>query len=67
MYLYGRGGWKELGRVKGGETVIRIYYIRKEFIFTKGIYKVFFSKIQGQHTARATIGYQREVPSRILY
>ena len=31
----GRGSGEELERVKEGETVIRIYYMRKESIFNK--------------------------------
>jgi len=30
-----RGGGEDLGGVKGGETVIRIYRMRKESIFNK--------------------------------
>ena len=30
-----KGRWKELGRVKGGETVIKTYYVRKIHIFNK--------------------------------
>mgnify|MGYP001125456868 CR=1 FL=1 len=35
MYLYGRGGWKELGGVEGGETVIRIYHMVKNLFAIK--------------------------------
>lgn len=31
----GRVCGKELGRVEGGDTIIRIYCVRKEFIFSK--------------------------------
>lgn len=30
---YRRGGGEKLGRVKRGETVIRLYYVRKKNIF----------------------------------
>lgn len=33
--LDGKGGSQKLGRVEGGETVIRIYYMRKKSIFDK--------------------------------
>lgn len=32
----GRGSGKELGGVEGGESVIRVYYMRKESIFNRG-------------------------------
>ena len=31
-------GGKQLGGVEGGEIVIKIYYVRKEFIFNKREY-----------------------------
>lgn len=31
----GRGGGKDLGEEEGGEMTIRIYCMRKEFIFSK--------------------------------
>jgi hypothetical protein len=31
----GTGRGEELGNVEGGETVIRIYYVRKKSIFNK--------------------------------
>jgi hypothetical protein len=34
MNLLKKGGWEELGGVKGGETVVGMYCI-KEFIFNK--------------------------------
>ena len=33
--LDGRRGGEELGGVEGGETIIRIYYVRKKSIFNK--------------------------------
>lgn len=33
--LEGKEGWEELGRIEGGETINRIYYIRKESVFKK--------------------------------
>ena len=33
--LEGRRGGEDLGRVEGEETIIRIYYMRKESIFNK--------------------------------
>lgn len=35
MDLDGRGGEEELGGKEGGETIIRIYCIRKKSIFNK--------------------------------
>lgn len=32
----GRGGGKELGGAEGGETIIRIYYVRKKIFSIKG-------------------------------
>lgn len=32
----GRGGGEGLGGVEGGETIIRIYYVRNESIFNEG-------------------------------
>jgi hypothetical protein len=31
----GKGGWEELVRAEGGETIIRIYYVEKKSIFSK--------------------------------
>jgi hypothetical protein len=36
MDLEGGDSGVELGGVEGGETIIRIYYIRKESIFSEG-------------------------------
>jgi hypothetical protein len=33
--LEGRRGGEDLGRVEGEESIIRIYYMRKESIFNK--------------------------------
>lgn len=33
----GRGGVGELGRVEGRETLIRIHYVRKRFIFNRKV------------------------------
>lgn len=35
MYPEGRENRKELGGVEEGYTIIRIYYMRKEFIFNR--------------------------------
>lgn len=32
----GEGGGKELGRVEGRETTIRVYYVRKKLLPIKG-------------------------------
>ena len=29
----GRGGGEELGRTEGGETIIKIYYVKKKNLF----------------------------------
>lgn len=31
--LEGRGVWEGLDRIEGGETIIKIYYMRKEIVF----------------------------------
>lgn len=38
--LDGRGSWEEVGRVKNGETLIRVYYGRKKSIFNNRKQKV---------------------------
>lgn len=35
MDLEGRGSGEELRRIEEQETVFRIYYVKKEFIFNK--------------------------------
>lgn len=35
MDLEGRGGGEELRRIEEQETVFRIHYVKKEFIFNK--------------------------------
>lgn len=34
---YRKGGGEKLGRVERGETVIRLYYVRKKIFSTKGL------------------------------
>lgn len=40
-----REGREELGRVEGGETIIRIYYIRKSSILIKVFYHIYVNFI----------------------
>lgn len=42
----GRGGEEELGRVEGAKTVIRLYCMRKEFIFNYKKLKIVFSYLE---------------------